>query len=321
LLTAALFKLVLTQASPGRSLQGAPGGGGGFVPIGGGGGSIDPEALPWVIGGCAVVIVLILFIKLAESHRNRPPDAREFVRQTEPRSSTSVHTSFPSGVWRGYYHQFRSRHNLCDFTFAFLLQGQRVTGSGVDDVGCYNIEGIYGTDQVAFRKQYILNSQAVDGRVNRAMNKGHAVEYRGKKVGESLGQGIKGEWYIQQASSGYSGKGHFHLWPAMPDWHQFNPSAPPDDEAVAIAVPVAPVVAAPVRFNITTDNICVVCFDQPIDVCLLPCGHVAICGVCSKRLQDCPICRQTIAGRCSSDGNPFASASAPPFQPLLATMA
>jgi len=42
------------------------------------------------------------------------------------------------------------------------------------------------------------------------------------------------------------------------------------------------------------DNLCKVCYDQPINSVLLRCGHVAICFECSKHLDKCPICRSEI---------------------------
>lgn len=46
----------------------------------------------------------------------------------------------------------------------------------------------------------------------------------------------------------------------------------------------------------TTDSQkCKICFDRPIHTALVPCGHLCVCWDCSNQLQNCPICRQTIA--------------------------
>jgi hypothetical protein len=37
-----------------------------------------------------------------------------------------------------------------------------------------------------------------------------------------------------------------------------------------------------------------VCLDAPRNTVFLECGHVACCRNCSKRLSDCPVCRQRI---------------------------
>merc|ERR1712187_596508 len=103
---------------------------------------------------------------------------------------------------------------------------------------------------------------------------------------------------------GYSGSGDFHLWPAMPNWH-FIPCARSLEEKQPMLSRPAP----PLRFEVTSDNICTVCFGNPINVCLQPCGHVAVCNACANRLQppSCPICRTPITSICGSDGNPFAT--------------
>jgi hypothetical protein len=41
-------------------------------------------------------------------------------------------------------------------------------------------------------------------------------------------------------------------------------------------------------------DLCVVCLDAPRNTVFLECGHVACCKKCSKKLVDCPICRQRI---------------------------
>jgi len=43
------------------------------------------------------------------------------------------------------------------------------------------------------------------------------------------------------------------------------------------------------------DNSCVVCMDKPIATVFLECGHLACCKSCSKKLSDCPVCRQPIS--------------------------
>jgi len=191
---------------------------------------------------------------------------------------------------------------------ASCLQAQ-VAGNGVDDVGQYRISGILGGNRVAFQKRYMAGTRADNGLINHRENLGHTVEYRGEKVGESLAQGIRGHWYVDLPH--YRGKGEFHLWPGMQNWHLPEPSATLASEIVAMPLPSA----SPVQFEVTSDNVCAVCFENPINVCLIPCGHVAICSSCANRLRppSCPICRTHIASICDASGNPFAGASAPPM--------
>lgn len=59
-------------------------------------------------------------------------------------------------------------------------------------------------------------------------------------------------------------------------------------------------------YNSAEDNLCVVCLDRPIDCVLDPCGHVALCRACVRRLptaggwsgtpqwQRCPLCNLCI---------------------------
>merc|ERR1712137_153943 len=139
------------------------------------------------------------------------PDAATYVSE----GATASAAVWPSGTWRGYYKKCGSRSlTHCDFGIYFFASTQEksehgfpthpeLSGSGVDTVGQYTIAGVYGNGRVAFQKRYIRDSQAVDGRVNKIMNKGHSVEYRGELVAENFGQGIKGTWHIATSSSGY----------------------------------------------------------------------------------------------------------------------
>lgn len=39
---------------------------------------------------------------------------------------------------------------------------------------------------------------------------------------------------------------------------------------------------------------CKLCLARPIGTVLIPCGHAMACTVCSKRIDECPICRKHI---------------------------
>lgn len=305
-----LLLLVLGCLTTCASAQGAPGGrgggGGGFS----GGGSRShyshggrPGSLAELFGCLGIFVLIVVVVCICDKGRARQhhaPDVREFLLADALHFSDS---GLPSGQWRGYYRQFGAEHHVADFALHFDGATARASGSGVDDVGGYTITGLCSESgtRVAFRKQYVLGSLAMNGRPNPSMNKGHGVEYRAERVGPNLGQGIKGNWYISDAPGGYVGSGNFHLWPAMDGWQQLDPSAPPQEvggHADAVQAMHGAV------FSVTEDNICTVCFDRPINACLLPCSHVAVCSSCASRLnpQSCPICRTPIYAVTGADG-------------------
>ncbi|RID74730.1 hypothetical protein BRARA_B01817 [Brassica rapa] len=41
-------------------------------------------------------------------------------------------------------------------------------------------------------------------------------------------------------------------------------------------------------------NLCKVCFENPVNVVLLPCKHYVLCSTCCKKCKTCPICRELI---------------------------
>jgi len=212
-----------------------------------------------------------------------PPSAREYVSGQESAATTNVPMKvLPSGIWRGYYDQFGTTHQVCEFNLT--IQSDMVQGSGVDDVGAYTLEGLYAqaTGRLAFKKQYIRDSHAANG-LSSNENLGHCVEYRGTCAGPELGQGVRGRWTVQ--TSMYSGSGVFHIWPVV---DLQGPAAAEAGEAFVREHPT---------FEVSDDNICAVCFDRAIDVLLDPCGHIVVCAACSQRLSPrrCPICRVAVS--------------------------
>lgn len=214
-----------------------------------------------------------------------PPPAEEFIQsQTDDVVDSKTITEHLSGKWRGFVEQYhRSTNCLCEFTLVF--EDGHVRGNGVDDVGAYSVTGLISKScrRIAFSKRYIPESKASNGKVNYEENLGHVVEYRGVGAGPEVStSGLRGTWYIQ--TSQYTGQGIFHIWPV-------------EGLRSAVAVKASEDFLSKHRtFEISDENICVVCFDHTIDVLLDPCGHIVVCASCAQSLNPhrCPICRSSI---------------------------
>jgi len=205
-----------------------------------------------------------------QDYIDQAPSARALLGESE----TSV--EMPSGPWKGYYTFSGTSHDVCTFSLEFMAD-QTMRGDGIDDVGRYTIAGIFAPSRIAFSKKYVARSQNVAGVVSYG-NKGHVVEYRGELAGDSLGHGFRGDWTIRDTLGNHDGR--FHIWPAMEGWTDAGTSA----------------AAGAGRGNVFEESECVICYDRKISTCLRPCGHVALCGICSGRLHPkiCPLCRQPI---------------------------
>lgn len=262
---------------------------------------LDTALLAGILIAIAIVIFTYRWFESSGSNRSRSAASTEphleshevFVAGTsEIESSQSSNSDdqasrlLPSGLWRGYYTHSGARHDVCEFTLDFRPDG-KTTGSGVDDVGEYNISGICnGTgSRLAFTKTYAQRSRNVSGVVSYG-NKGHSVEYRGELVtgeGGALGGGFRGNWAIRHEFGNYNGT--FHLWPAMEGWQDPETEAPDREPQRTYDV----------------ESECVVCFERSITTSLRPCGHQVLCRECADQLRSprsCPICRARISRIC-----------------------
>ena len=96
---------------------------------------------------------------------------------------------FTSGPWTGFYIYSNNRRERMDLSLTFK-QGV-VTGSGIDPVGPFTIQGFYNAEsnEVHWTKNY-------PGR--------HDVFYKGYRDN----RGIWGTWELP-----WGGRGGFHIWP------------------------------------------------------------------------------------------------------------
>jgi hypothetical protein len=39
---------------------------------------------------------------------------------------------------------------------------------------------------------------------------------------------------------------------------------------------------------------CTICYENEIKVLLKPCNHLCVCSNCSKKIDNCPMCRENI---------------------------
>ena len=198
---------------------------------------------------------------------------------------------YPNGPWKGYYTQRGLQHAGCKLHLEFhnVAAAGIISGVGVDDVGCYSIQGRYGArGAVAFTKNYWEGTKNVHGVIQKHLNQGHSVEYRGTAVAlrpdgvVDIGRGIRGDWEFLDGTEA----GTFHLWPVMEGWQEpEDEEGPAEDDGVA--------------FYAADDEHqeCCICYDRRINCRLEPCRHVAFCTVCAHAARLCPLCRVLITRR------------------------
>lgn len=279
---------------------------------------INASAIAWMLVGLGILMVGSLVYVLGPTSAKTtdispripgPVDAWAYVGCSPPHvygvcEPGRTDVLLPSGIWRGYSQEDGKDFEVIEFVLDFTSTGEnqpgQVTGSGTDDTGKYSLAGVFEQRRVAFQKKYIWGTPALDGRVNHEINAGHVVEYRAEWAGENLRKGIKGMWYIEELTGSTRSNGKFHVWPAMDGWQRIGQK------------PMAPMYSSPdvtnfrttgmeglsetprkiLAFKVEQDQICAKCYENPINVCLLPCGHTAICKSCESGLRHrlCPIC-------------------------------
>jgi len=249
-------------------------------------------------------------------------------KQSKKASKIQPDIVLPSGIWRGYSQQTGGEFEVVEFTLDFTPSGSNhpghVTGSGTDDTGKYSLAGVYQQRRLAFQKKYIWGTPALDGQIKHESNTGHVVEYRAEWAGHNLRKGIKGIWFVDESGHSSESAGRFHIWPAMEGWQRVGQTttSPTNEcrdghyvrrESTGSAMDYTSTDATEMvstrsakvnAFKVDQDHVCVKCYENPINVCLLPCGHTAICQACEGRLRHrlCPICYAPVSMIATENG-------------------
>ena len=111
---------------------------------------------------------------------------------------------FQSGRWESQYFQHNNWHAPYHVDLTFDAEQLKVTGSGLDDVGMYFIDGIYSiqTRRIGLIKKYQL------GTGNPLQNLGHDVTIQ-LQWNRNSNQ-FEGKWYVRTPK--FKGQGDFKLY-------------------------------------------------------------------------------------------------------------
>lgn len=97
---------------------------------------------------------------------------------------------FDDGTWSSRYYQYGHWHGPNDVTLQFNRETNRVSGKGMDDVGSYDIEGIFslGEHKMGLTKTYR------NGTGDLSENSGHSVTIQ-TTWNENTNQ-FEGKWFV-----------------------------------------------------------------------------------------------------------------------------
>ncbi|CAF3838095.1 unnamed protein product [Rotaria sp. Silwood1] len=110
---------------------------------------------------------------------------------------------FQSGYWKSQYFQYNTWHGPHQIELSFDALQSKVTGSGLDDIGMYSIEGIYSTQtrRMGLTKKYQL------GTGNPLENLGHCVTIQ--LEWNKYSNQFEGKWYVRTKK--YKDSGDFKM--------------------------------------------------------------------------------------------------------------
>jgi hypothetical protein len=152
--------------------------------------------------GCILVTFTVAFYYLPS--KGKPAQSNEdYVNLLSNEIDQQDSNQFESGFWSSRYYQYSAWHGPHQFSLLFDPATWKVTGTGLDDVGAYAIEGMYSTktNRMGLTKTY------EKGTGDPTQNLGHNVTIQ---VAWNLSQRqFEGKWFVK--TSKYSGEDKFEL--------------------------------------------------------------------------------------------------------------
>ena len=155
------------------------------------------------ISGTILGLILLCFIIVSCYHYR---NGRVVVQNNSTfvnRSNVEEFNPFQTGIWIAQYSQNTRRHGLHELSLSFDTQSMKITGSGSDDIGLFNINGIYSmeTYRIDLKKNYI------PGTGDRSQNFGQQVNIQ--LIWNQLNNQFEGKWHVPMQK--YNGQNKFML--------------------------------------------------------------------------------------------------------------
>ncbi|CAF1046991.1 unnamed protein product [Adineta steineri] len=212
------FLAYLTIFIHSQSGGNSDGGGGGSE----GGGSLrrrippcKSDACPYshyIIAGCVgglvgllLLIVGVLWCRKRCKGRPFRTNSNFVNKGTSKNSHENIYNGyqFQSGIWSTHYHQYCRWHGLFRCSLSFNSQLMKVSGSGVDHIGSFTIDGTYSneTRRIGLTKQYEI------GTGDPSENFGHQATIQ--LTWNEKNNQFEGKWYVQTKK--YHDEGKFQL--------------------------------------------------------------------------------------------------------------
>ncbi|CAF0873525.1 unnamed protein product [Adineta ricciae] len=154
-----------------------------------------------IIGTVGIVFLFIAYKSITSGTPSQSNTA--YVNLPSTDNQNVDRNPFESGLWSNRYYQYNSWHGPFHFRLLFDPETPTVTGNGIDDVGEYEIEGMYS--RKSNRMGLIKNYRQGTG--DRTQNLGHNVTIQ--VAWNETQQQFEGKWFVK--TSKYRGEDKFEL--------------------------------------------------------------------------------------------------------------